>query len=189
MTRVEAEQKGELCFRLNIALVGIRPPVFRSVVVPAAIKLSKLHMVIQAAMGWTNSHLHEFEIGDDRYGVPDPYLDEQPKAESRVQLSKALKLADAFTYIYDFGDDWEHRIVIEAYESLDASGLPFCIGGAGACPPEDVGGVWGFARFLDEISNPEHPEHAATLEWYGGAFDPAAFDLATVNRRLQKIKL
>lgn len=176
--------------QLKIQLTGIEPPIWRRVVVPATIALDKLHQVIQATMDWTDSHLHEFEIADCRYGIPDPDWDDSTLSDKRVTLANALADKKTFRYVYDFGDDWEHRIKVEKVLPPDDSlRHPVCVDGANACPPEDVGGIYGYAHFLEALADPDHPEHPEMLEWYGDEFDPTAFDLARVNQRLQRIKL
>lgn len=130
---------------LRIELLEIQPTVYRQVIVPASITLPKLHQVIQAAMGWTDSHLHEFGIGGMRYGTPDPFDDESPESEHRVRLSKTLGQAKVFSYTYDFGDGWKHRVAVEDTLPIDpASKHSICTGGAQSCPPEDVGGPLGY---------------------------------------------
>lgn len=175
--------------QLKIELLWIEPPVWRRIVVPATIPLGKLHLVIQACMGWTDSHLHEFEIADCRYGMADPDWPDDTLSEKKVSLSKALGAKKTFRYVYDFGDDWEHRIKVEKVLPPDASlRHPLCLDGANACPPEDIGGAPGYVEFLNALADPAHPEREEMLDWVGGEFDPAAFDLARINQRLQRIK-
>lgn len=176
--------------QLKIELAWIEPPVWRRVVVPATITLGKLHQVIQAAMGWTNSHLHEFEIAECRFGLPDPDWPDDTVSEKRVTLAGALSGKKTFRYVYDFGDDWEHRIKVEKVLPPDDSlRYPICLDGANACPPEDVGGAPGYEDLRQALADPDHPERDDMLIWLGGEFDPAAFDLAKANQRLQRIKL
>ena len=176
---------------LHIALKHIKPVVWRRVIVPANITLNRLHRVIQAAMGWENLHLHEFEIAGTRYGLPDPYgWDLSIHPEARRSLLKTLSGQHRFRYLYDFGDDWDHDIRIEPVPvGLTDASLPCCLEGAQACPPEDVGGQPGYEAFLEAMADPAHPEHDTMLAWYGTPFDPAAFDLASINHRLAKIKV
>ena len=195
MTERNAPQPSEprAACRLHIELSWIKPKIWRRVLVPDTIVLSKLHRVLQATMGWTDSHLHRFEIGRTRYGQRLPGwddLDEPMIDERRARLADALGAARSMRYVYDFGDHWEHRIKLEAVEPLAADvRLPVCLGGANACPPEDVGGAPGFEYFLGVIADPKHPEHADMLAWCGGAYDPGHFELAAVNALLKRIRL
>ncbi len=171
-------------YRLKVTLRGSRPPIWRRIEVRSDITLFQLHDVIQLAMGWTNSHLHQFRRGSTYYGPANPDLDMPQQNEKRVRLNGVLrKPKDRMAYEYDFGDGWEHDVVLER----SAAGLPDApqvrvIGGKGACPPEDVGGIGGYYGFLEAIKDPAHPEHDDMLEWCGGAFDPAAFDFEEVNK-------
>jgi hypothetical protein len=178
-------------YQLHIELKYLKPAVWRRVLVPASIKLPKLHVVLLWAMGWDGGHLHEFVFGDTNYGMPDPdFPSDAPMLnEARVNLSKALGALKSFTYIYDYGDNWQHRVKIEKVLSRDPEmRSPICLDGRNACPPEDVGGVPGYIEFLDAIIDPAHDEHQLLLDWCGGGFDPAAFDLQGVNERLFEIK-
>ncbi len=179
-------------YQLRVDLKYLKPPIWRRVVVPGSIKLSKLHGVLQAAMGWLGGHLHEFIIGETHYGIPDPdWPDTMPVLrEDRATLAAALGGLMTFTYLYDFGDGWDHKIKVEKILPPDPHlQLPFCLGGANACPPEDVGGVSGYVEFLAAIRDPNHEEHADMLEWCNGAFDPTAFGLDVVNNRLASVKI
>ena len=175
---------------LHIELEQVQPAVWRRVVVPKRITLSKLDRVIQIVMGWSDSHLHEFEIAGKRYGIPDP--DDAWNAslltDKRMSLAKSLGGADSFGYVYDFGDDWQHRIRVEkTLPAVACLQVPFCVDGANACPPEDVGGALGYFEFLMAIKDPGHPEHKTMRDWWGGDFDPRAFDCAPINARLKRI--
>lgn len=180
-------------YQLKITLRGTRPPIWRRVLVPGHFTLGDLHWVIQTAMGWTNSHLHHFKIGETFYSLPNPYSgwDDLKEEDSRkVRLDEvAPRTKMKFIYEYDFGDSWEHEILVEKISSPDPKmKSPLCLKGARACPPEDVGGVWGYANFLQAIKDPKHEEHEEFLEWVGGDFDPEAFDLDETNKLLKKIK-
>ncbi len=151
--------------------------------------MAKLSEMLLAAMGWTNSHLHAFRVGEKRYGMN---FDEYPDGEideKAVTVLQALRDERRFTYDYDFGDGWEHEVVIEEL-NWSYFGLKFavCIDGQNACPPEDVGGTGGYVEFLEAISDSTHEEHESYLEWVGGSFDPAEFDLANANALLQKVR-
>lgn len=178
--------------QLKIELAGIRPLIWRRVVLPETVTLPKLHQVIQVVMGWQDCHLHEFEIAGERYGIPDPDYDlvDPLSNEQRVRLASALGAARSFSYLYDYGDNWIHRIKVERRIEPDPLfDTALCVTGANAAPPDDVGGAHGYAVFVDAITDPRHPEHQAMLDWLGSTFDPAAFDIAEVDRRLAKIKL
>jgi len=179
-------------YQLKITLRDSRPPIWRRVLVPADFTLAKLHWVIQHAMGWTNSHLHHFRVGETYYSLPAPYTDwdELNEKDSRkVRLDQiAPRVKAKFVYEYDFGDSWEHEIVVEKILPEPGVKYPTCLKGKGACPPEDVGGVWGYAGFLEAIHDPNHEEHKMYLEWIGGSFDPEAFDLDDTNAALRRVK-
>ena len=179
-------------YQLKITLRDSRPPIWRRVLVPADFTLAKLHWVIQQAMGWTNSHLHHFRVGETYYSLPAPYTDwdELNEKDSRkVRLDQiAPRVKAKFVYEYDFGDSWEHEIVVEKILPEPGVKYPTCLKGKGACPPEDVGGVWGYAGFLEAIHDPNHEEHKMYLEWIGGSFDPEAFDLDDTNAALRRVK-
>lgn len=175
---------------LRIELLDVKPLVWRRFVVPADIQLPKLHKIIQAVMGWADEHLHQFHFADTVYGVPsDEYQDDPTVSEKGVRLSKALGSGADFEYEYDFGDSWRHRIVVEAMDNPDlALTLPICLAGENACPPEDVGGVTGYADFVEALANPKHEQHNDYRTWVGGIFDPTGFDVNAVNARLWAIR-
>ena len=177
-------------YQAKITLKGIRPPIWRRVQVPGAIRLSALHKVIQTVFGWTDSHLHQFVIDRVSYGQPDDF-DQAVRDETGVTLVGAAGTRiKRFAYVYDFGDNWEHEVVVEKAIGGDSGReRPQCLGGRRHRPPEDCGGPPGYAEFLRAIRDLRHPEHAAMLEWVGGAFDPEAFDLAAVNRALAGLRL
>ncbi len=165
-------------FQLKVKLAETKPPIWRRLVVPTDITLDRLHEVIQAAFGWWNYHLHEFEMGRSRYGPVD--LDDDwnpPKDERKVRLDQIASPGTKLRYTYDFGDDWRHTIEVEKAVDADASSaLPALVDGRRACPPEDCGGPWGYTELLAVLADPTHPEHAERLEWLGGPFDPERFD-------------
>lgn len=174
--------------QLKVTLRGIRPPIWRRIQVPSTINLRRLHDVIQEAMGWTQSHLYEFEIDGIRYGEPSPDDDYgiPTRSAKSTQLRRVAPEAGArFLYTYDFGDDWEHLVQVEKVLAPERGvDYPRCLTGRRACPPEDVGGTWGYEEFLEAIKDPKHEEHANMLEWVGGEFDPEAFDVQEVNAAL-----
>jgi hypothetical protein len=151
--------------------------------------MAKLANILLAAMGWSNSHLHAFTVGDRRYGMNYDDYPEGEIDEKSVTVLQALREERPFTFEYDFGDSWEHEVVVEEV-TWSYLGLKYgvCLDGANACPPDDVGGAWGYREFLSAIADPSHEEHASYLEWIGGPFDPTKFDLGDVNAALQKIR-
>jgi hypothetical protein len=188
-TAIKMSQTDASIFQIKITLQGSKPPIWRRLLVSSDISLSKLHRIIQTAMGWWDSHLHQFIVGDVYYGVPSSEDWYEVKDERRAKLSQiAPQEKSKFIYEYDFGDDWLHVILIEKILPPDPTQkLPVCIKGRRACPPEDVGGIWGYETFLEAITDPEHEEHDSYLEWVGGNFDPAAFDMDAVNEQLRQL--
>lgn len=171
-------------------LADSEPIVWRQIVVPGNMTLADLDRVIQAAMGWTNSHLHMFTIEGLVYGVPDEdWVDEMPALpDGEFTLDEVIgtKLK-SFVYEYDLGDSWVHdvkvQMVMVADEELHSG--PMCLAGANACPPEDVGGIHGYEEFLRAVRDPSHEEHAAMLRWWGAPFDPTGFDINSANRDIR----
>ena len=173
-----------------IVLPRTEPLVWRRIQVPETYSFWDLHVAIQDVMGWKDYHLHEFIAIEGktrlaiRIGIPD---DDMPDelcclAGWKVPLARYLTYGtEPVRYRYDFGDDWEHTVEFEESIAADGGTYPRCVGGAGACPPEDVGGTHGYVEFLRAIRNERHPEHHAMLEWAGGAFDPLAFDPKSVK--------
>ena len=175
---------GRRVYQLKITLRGIRPPIWRRVQVSGTMRLARFHAVIQTVFGWTDSHLHQFLIDGESYGRPDDF-DEDVVDEAKLTLAQVVGGSKRFTYTYDFGDDWEHDILVEKIIAGDSgSERPLCLGGKRHRPPEDCGGPWGYREFLKAIGDPGHEEHEAMLDWVGGEFDAEAFDLAMVNRAL-----
>jgi hypothetical protein len=173
-------------YQLKVTLRDSNPAIWRRIQVADTILLPHLHGVLQLAMGWTNSHLHSFQVGKRIFSEPSPDEDFPITDYRSVRLNQiAPAVAVCLVYIYDFGDSWEHDIVVEEILPAEKGARPpLCLDGQRACPPEDVGGVWGYADFLKAIRNPRHREHAEMLAWVGGAFDPDKFDLRGVNRIL-----
>lgn len=175
-------------FQLKITLVGSKPPIWRRVEVPASDTLAQLHTIIQTAMGWHNCHLHQFTMGGAHYGIPDPGDFVEIHDERQVTLAQRFTAPkQKLTYEYDFGDGWEHALLVEKLLPADATvRYPRCTAGKRACPPEDCGGIWGYAALLEAIADPQHPEHDDKLAWVGGAFEAEQFDVAAVNAALQE---
>jgi len=173
--------------RIEITLDDVKPLVMRRLEVPLSIRLDRLHLAIQAAMGWTNSHLYEIRAKDTGWGVPDPDWGDGQLDARKARLVDVLEDAGIKTlkYLYDFGDGWEHTIKIERLiDPLPGVGYPRLIEAAGRCPPEDVGGPWGYAGFLEAISDPGHERHAEFKEWVGEDFDPNIADADWLGKQV-----
>lgn len=187
-------------FQIKITLRDSQPPIWRRVLVSSETKLSQLHDIIQTAMGWKNSHLHKFTIGVVTFSAyyEPGNLEELVAVDERYV--KLLQLVApfrpfhgdfhfAFEYEYDFGDGWMHDVVFEDVLDPDPTRkVPLCVGGERACPPEDVGGIYGYETFVEAIKNPDHPEHETYTEWMGREFDPTVFDANAVNEALRGLR-
>jgi hypothetical protein len=177
-------------YLLKVTLLYVHPPVWRRLKLRGDLALSDLHYAIQIAMGWTDSHLHEFLIGKVRYtehGVEEEDAS-GTEDEAEALLSEVIHRAgDTFRYVYDFGDDWQHEVLVEKVLPPDPDLLyPVCTGGERACPPEDVGGPPGFERFVEAMADPTDPEHDDYLEWFGDEFDPESFSVDDANEMLRE---
>lgn len=175
-------------YELQVELEQITPLIWRRLWVPASTTLLKLHDLLQLAMGWSNSHLHSFQIAAHSYSMADPELDGLDMLdEGEYTLEDALGTSTrSFEYLYDFGDSWQHRIKVRLLKSPNPQySYPLCVAGERAAPPEDVGGPPGYQEFLRAIKDPKHPEHGRMLTWTGGVFDPEGFDLNAINRILR----
>ena len=172
-------------YQIKIALIGVKPPILRTVLVDSHVTLDELHEIIQISMGWSDSHLHQFIANEESYGFIDEDLDFdfEMEDESKYKLSQLLtKEKDSLIYEYDFGDSWEHEVLLEKILPFDTIiSLPICIKGKRACPPEDCGGIWGYEELLEVISNPKNSEYKEMMEWLDEDFDSEAFDLEEVN--------
>ena len=181
-------------YQLKVTLMDISPPPWRRIQVKGDITLLKLHNVLQVVMGWEDYHLHQFEIDGISYTRPlpyDPIPDELGQEDERRRRLNRMVTSEneRFLYEYDFGDSWIHEILVEKILPLDPEmRYPVCLKGKRSCPPEDVGGPWGYADFLEAIQDPNNPEHEEYLEWAGEDFDPEAFDLDEINRALRKMR-
>jgi hypothetical protein len=184
-------------FALKVTLRGVRPPIWRRIRVGGHHTLAEFHEILQEVIGWTNTHLHQFEIAG-RYFVPmsteDEELDIEGDDESAITLAQAVRLAGkSFRYDYDFGDGWEHTIQVEKVLPAEAKlPVPVCIAGARRCPPEDCGGPYGYQELLEALRDPSNPQHTEMREWladlYGSEarFNPEAFSTDAVNESLQQ---
>jgi|GEM_PF-1318119 len=180
-------------YQFKVTLQDSDPPIWRRFQVSDC-TLDKLHEHIQTAMGWTNSHLHHFTIAGRQYG--DPYLMGENFVEFDYADSTTTNISEIlpkngeryrFAYEYDFGDSWQHEILFEGRLPADPDArYPLCLEGARACPPEDVGGVWGYADFMEAIADPENDQHGMLLEWIGGEFDPESFDAAAASMSMKR---
>jgi len=173
---------------LRITLEGISPTIWRRFVVPANIPLDRLHDVIQIVMGWQDSHLHEFIIGQSKYSErPESPEDGQPEGLFRLQ-DRVKRKGQAFEYHYDFADSWMHQVEVEetSYQPGPHEGSIECLDGKRACPPEDVGGAPGYHEFCKALTDSSHPESEELKEWSGGGFDPEKFFPKEVNLELLK---
>ncbi len=178
-------------YQLKIELIGIKPKIWRRLLVPSDILLSNFHKIIQTAMGWTNSHLHQFTKNRINYSesIKDDWSwDELDSIDyKKIKLSVLLATPkDKLIYEYDFGDGWEHVILLEKILPSDEKFKnPICLEGERNCPPEDCGGIWGYAELLQILSNPQHPEYESYIEWLDEDFDPEDFDIDYVNKLLR----
>jgi len=179
-------------YQIKVTLTGSKPPIWRRIQVRSDITLAKLHDIIQAVMGWYDYHLHQFIVAGAYFGVPDPEYDDwvDMRDEKKMRLNQiTTSQGFKFAYEYDFGDSWEHTLLVEKIlPPEEGVQYPVCVKGRRACPPEDVGGIWGYDGFLEAIQDPNHPEYDMYLEWIGGEFDPEAFDLDEANAALRRVK-
>jgi hypothetical protein len=183
-----APKHAKSVYQLKVTLKDVQPPVWRRLLVKDC-SLERLHDIIQAALGWSSSHLYAFHAGGAEYGEPDPdgmyECENARKMKLGTLVSQGVK---KMTYVYDFGDNWEHTIQVEKeLEPEKGAKYPRCTEGKRACPPEDCGGPWGYGELLEILADPKHEEHAERLEWLGGEFDPEKFDLDAVNEELEAI--
>ena len=178
-------------YQVQISLKGSRPRIWRRLLVPSDTLLSDFHMIIQAAMGWTNSHLHQFVKDQTYYTVKmedDTDWNDYDNIDYKgIKISDLLKKEkEGMIYEYDFGDGWEHKIMLEKILPFDEkTKYPVCTAGKMNCPPEDCGGIWGYYNMLEVLQNPEDEEYEDYSEWLGDDFDPEYFDKDQVNRMLQ----
>jgi hypothetical protein len=177
--------------RLKIVLDDVEPVVMRRIEVPLDITLDWLHLVLQAALGWTDSHLYGFRVKNIDVGMPDPGRDGGPQDAGKVTLQSAIKAtgAKSFKYYYDFGDGWTHSIKIERVAPAVAGRDSFSlIDATGACPPEDIGGPWGYEEFIEALADPDHERHEEFTDWWDGdPFDPNAVDKPAIDEALQAL--
>jgi hypothetical protein len=175
---------GKTVISLKVTLRGVKPPIWRRLLMPGTMTLGDLHDAIQAVMGWGDCHLHAFVIDGRQYG--DQTTTDDVANENRLTLNGVLKSGVArFTYTYDFGDNWEHMVTIEKPRpEEDGRSYPACVAGARNCPPDDCGGIWGYEHLLEVLADPGHPERADQIEWLGGEFDPEEFSVEATDAAL-----
>jgi hypothetical protein len=183
-------------YRLKVVLLGSEPPVWRRIQVPGMASLDWLHAVLQVAVGWTNSHLHQFNAGgsyysDTRHNFAE--FEEDPEvfeARDFTLRQIAPREQDTLVYEYDFGDSWNHSVLVEKILPPDAAAArtALCLDGARACPPEDCGGIWGYENLLRALQDRKHPDHKHLKEWLGRDFDAETFDQPKTNFWLQNLK-
>ncbi|MBI2323981.1 MAG: plasmid pRiA4b ORF-3 family protein [Chloroflexi bacterium] len=176
-------------FQLRVSLMGINPPIWRRVLVPQDVTLPQLHVILQIVMGWTNSHLHQFKVGDVVFAEPHQEHEPGPIDYRRITLNQiAPRRGSTCVYEYDFGDSWDHLIAVADELPVETVSFPVprCLEGERACPPEDCGGAYGYADLLRALRSPRHPEHDGSIEWLGPDFDPERFDLERVNDGLAR---
>jgi Plasmid pRiA4b ORF-3-like protein/Domain of unknown function (DUF1841) len=177
-------------YQVKVSLQGAKPPIWRRLRLPAATTLAQLHQVIQAAFGWEDAHLHAFEVGGRRYSRPDFELWDEAADEGKARLQDlASRPGGRLRYTYDFGDSWEHDLLVEDILPPDGVSHAVCLTGRRAGPPEDCGGVWGYGELCAILADPSHPDHAERVDWLGHPYDPAAFDKGAINASLARIRL
>jgi hypothetical protein len=181
-----------LADQLKVSLLGIEPEIWRSFKVPSDFTFHDLHQVIQVVMGWDNYHLFEFTSKGKRIGLD---MEDDFLMSDRITPSDSITIQEVLPrkrsnvgYTYDFGDSWEHSVVVEGISKDEVLLHPICLDGAMNCPPEDCNGVWGYVDLLEIIQNKNHPEHKEMLEWIGGKFDPSGFDIQLVKKQQAKFK-
>ncbi len=180
-----------MTYQIQIALRKFQPKIWRRILVSPDLLLTDFHKIIQTAMGWTNTHLHQFIKNRKYYAkkLEDDYFwDESDNVDySKLRISDLLKKEkDKVIYEYDFGDGWEHDIILEKILPEEENVItPICIKGKNNCPPEDCGGVWGYVNMLEILENPDHQEYKELIEWLGGKFDPTYFDIDDINEALK----
>jgi hypothetical protein len=174
-------------YQMKVTLKGIHPLIWRRILVTDDTTLTDFHQILQVAMGWEDYHLHQFIIEGRYYGEPDPDYPDNTENQAGIRLSQIVRGENyKFIYEYDFGDSWLHEIVVEKILPIE-KGLryPVCTKGKRSCPPEDVGGPWGYESFVGIIKNKENPDYEETMSWIGGRFDPEEFKLEVINKALQ----
>lgn len=176
--------------KVTLELEGAAPPVWREIQVRADISLLRLHEILQRVMPWEDCHMHQFVVGKTYYGSAERAIGFEVLSDRGTSLRQvAPSTKRKIVYVYDMGDHWEHTILVERiFTPQPGVHYPACIAGERACPPDDCGGVWGYANLLEAIKDPKHPEHEEMVEWLARPFDPETFDLDAVNQRLRRLR-
>jgi hypothetical protein len=181
-------------YQIKVGLLEIDPLIWRRFLVPSNVTLHRLHLVLQDVMGWQNYHLYRFQIGKDEYGEPDPdneFNELDFKNSKRTKLGNVIREKNSiFLYEYDFGDGWEHQMLVEdVLDRVPEKQYPLCLAGENSCPHEDSGGPYGYAEMMEIIRNPSHEEYRSTKIWLGKGFNPRKFDLLAINKKPTKTHL
>jgi len=192
--RPQRNQGGRQVYQVKVALLETEPLIWRRFLAPSTVTLHRLHLIIQDVMGWVNYHLYRFQIGRQEYGEPHPdneFNELYFKNSRRTKLGQVVtRKGDLFQYEYDFGDSWEHMLLIEdVLDDQPDMRHPVCLTGERACPPEDCGGPHGYAELLETIADPNHDDYHDMMTWLGGRFDPDSFDIETANRKLKSMRV
>ncbi|MBW6470043.1 MAG: plasmid pRiA4b ORF-3 family protein [Methanosarcinaceae archaeon] len=187
---IEEETNDVEVYLLKVTLAHSKPPIWRRILVMGDITLSKFHLILQTAMGWSDSHPHMFLVDGEYYGESDSDDTFNSRDERTVKLSQLiLEEGNKFSYMYDFGDSWEHDILVEKIlTSYPDVHYPLCVKGKRACPPEDCGGIGGYHYLLDVLEDPDDLRYVDMIEWIGWDFDPNDFDIDDINVRLSLIE-
>jgi len=192
--RTRKGQDGRQVYQVKVVLLENEPSIWRRFLVPSSVTLHRLHLILQDVMGWSNYHLYRFQIGREEYGEPHPdneFNELNFKNSRRTKLGQVVtKKGDVFRYEYDFGDSWEHMLLVEdIVEYQPDMRYPVCLTGERACPPEDCGGPYGYADLLETIADPGHEDYQDMMTWLGGNFDPDSFDIEIVNLKLKSMRV
>ena len=191
------QRLGVPLYQLRLTVKWSKPPIWRRVIVRSDMTLDRLHSVIQIAMGWFNCHMHQYLSGAGfrrtYYGRPDPQYSDLSNPmlnEKHYSIAGLAPLVRRkIIYEYDFGDGWQHDVLVEKILPPDASfEHPVCLAGENACPPEDCGGIYGYYKLLKILADPQHPEHEGMKGWIGGLWDAERFGLEGINARLRQLK-
>ncbi len=181
--------------QLKISLAHSKPLIWRQILIHKDITFFELHHILQIVMGWSNSHLYEFNLEGYRIGEVDEEEKNNRYSSSEVFSSTTIKISelvtqpkDSINYLYDFGDDWKHQIKVEKFHGIDTVlNYPICINGQMNCPPEDCGGIDLFYHCIDVLKDKKHPDHQEVTRWFTKKYNPEQFDKEKINRKLKKL--
>ena len=178
-------------YQFKVTLRGIRPPIWRRFQVTDDLTFYQLHRILQEVMGWYDGHLHAFDLNGfqitDAETLAEGWYDGEDEQKATVK-KYVHQEGQKFRYEYDFGDSWDHDVLLEKIFPVEADAhYPRCLKGKRACPPEDCVGIWGYEDLLKILADKKHPEYATYFEWVGGEFDPEAFDLEEINEILAQL--